>query len=155
MSKLWRALSGFFVEDDPPKQFSKNTLHEKPTILVIDDDRSLLEAMRATLGQAGFNVLAANTGLKGLNVLRYAPSQVRVVLLDFGMPDLNGEQTLAYIRKLSPSARVIAITGSAPATLPSGFRDGVDDLVEKPFASDALRERIAALLLNRKEAVAA
>lgn len=155
VSKLWRALSGFFVESDKPVGHGQNVEPDKPTVLIIDDDRTLLAAMRELLDQAGFNVLAANTGVKGLNILRYAPSQVQVVLLDFAMPEFSGAQTLAYIRQLCPRARVIAMTGTAPESLPASFRDGVDDLVQKPFASERLLERIFAAAPGRKHAVAA
>jgi two-component system, NtrC family, C4-dicarboxylate transport response regulator DctD len=155
VSKLWRALSGFFVESDEPAGNGQRAEPDKPTVLVIDDDRTLLAAMREILAQAGFNVLAANTGVKGLNILRYAPSQVQVVLLDFTMPEFSGAQTLTYIRQLCPRARVIAMSGSAPESLPAAFRDGVDDFVQKPFASERLLERIFTAAPAGKHAVTA
>lgn len=123
---------------------------EKPTILVIDDDRSLLDALRVLLEQAGFNVMASNTGVKGLNILRYAPGQVKVVLLDFNMPEFNGAQTLKYVRQLCSGAKVIGVTGYGLDALPAEYRDGVDDIVTKPFPSAQLIERIKSLLAQPK-----
>ena len=54
----------------------------KSTILVIDDDLRFLETMRILLRGAGYNVLTSSTGPKGLDTLRYAPRDVRAVLLE-------------------------------------------------------------------------
>src|SRR5271157_2959350 len=70
------------------------------TILVIDDDNSLLQVLGATLREAGFNVLSTTSGPKGLNMLRYAPKDIGIVLLDYSMPGFDGERTLEYMRQL-------------------------------------------------------
>jgi CheY-like chemotaxis protein len=157
MSKLWRAVTGLFFESDASGEEVEQPLSERPTVLVIDDDRLLLDAIREMLLEAGFNVLTSNTGVKGLNVLRYAPDKVQVVLLDFSMPEFSGGQTLPYIRQLCPHARVIAVTGLSPKALPASFRNGVDDLVQKPFTSANLLEHVRTGLPESKvaDAVAA
>ena len=103
------------------------------TILIIDDDSEFLQLMRAALKDEGYNVLSASSGPKGLDMLRYAPSPVRVVLLDFDMPKLNGAETLNFLRRLNPHSKVVAVTGMSPNFLPGDFRDGVDHTIYKPF----------------------
>ncbi len=103
------------------------------TVLVVDDDRTFLETMRSLLRAAGFNVLASPNGPKGLDMLRYAGGDIDALLLDFNMPKFNGADTLEFARKLSPTVKIVAITGMQPEHVPPSFREGVDAFVPKPF----------------------
>jgi DNA-binding response OmpR family regulator len=117
---------------------------EKETILVIDDEPDFLDAVGVCLRDAGYNVLAASSGTKGLNMMRYAVSDIHVVLLDYRMPQLNGEQTLKHLRRLSPQTKVIAVTGVPPEEIPKGFREGTDYFIRKPFPMQELLSAVKA-----------
>ena len=108
------------------------------TVLAIDDDPSFLTTLRAVLSSAGYNVLTSTSGPKGLDMLRYAPSEVRVILLDYNMPNFDGSQTLEYLRRLAPNAKVIALTGADANLIPYKFTKEVDHFVQKPFRNDDL-----------------
>jgi CheY-like chemotaxis protein len=116
------------------------------TILIIDDDAVLVDALRLGLSGGRFKVLTANSGVKGLEVIRFAKQEVRVVLLDFGMSRLDGAQTLQHLRKLSPSSKVIGYTGMAYSELPEEYTAGVDLLLAKPCTSAQLIAAIDRLL---------
>jgi two-component system, cell cycle sensor histidine kinase and response regulator CckA len=117
----------------------------KCTVLAIDDDPTAIEVIRPLLRAEGFKVLTSPSGAKGLDLLRYA-RDVQVILLDYNMPQLNGAETLAHIRKLNPRVKVIAVTGVDAKLLPSTFRQGVEKLVQKPFRSHELVEALNDLL---------
>ncbi len=123
----------------------------KGTILVIDDDPKFLEAMRILLRGAGYNVLTSGTGPKGLDMIRYAPRDVRTVLLDFNMPGFNGAETLEYLRKLTPNVKVIAVSGFKVTELPQSFQKGVERFVAKPFSNDELLQTIEEVLADESE----
>ena len=123
----------------------------KGTILVIDDDPKFLETMRILLRGAGYNVLTSGTGPKGLDMIRYAPRDVRTVLLDFNMPGFNGAETLEYLRKLTPNVKVIAVSGFKVTELPQSFQNGVERFVAKPFSNDQLLQTIEEVLANESE----
>ena len=123
----------------------------KPTVLVIDDDAKFLETMQALLGGAGYGVLTSNNGPKGLDMLRYGPADVAVVVLDFNMPRFNGAETLEHLRKLNNSVKVIAVSGLRINELPIGFQESVERFVSKPFNSGELLETIEDLLGNSPE----
>ena len=123
----------------------------KGTILVIDDDPKFLETMRILLRGAGYNVLTSGTGPKGLDMIRYAPRDVRTVLLDFNMPGFNGAETLEYMRKLTPNVKVIAVSGFKVTELPQSFQKGVERFVAKPFSNDQLLQTIEEVLANESE----
>lgn len=133
---LMRVIEGlFFAGGDEEQDANSSELQEKFTVLAIDDDPTFLENMRELLKPAGITVLTSCSGAKGLDVLHYTPQEIRVVLLDYNMPRLNGKETLHYVRKLNPKAKVLAITGMGTEDLPDDFRQGVDRLLQKPFHS--------------------
>ena len=114
----------------------------KGTVLVIDDDPTFLEAIRLLLRDAGYNVLTSSTGPKGLDMVRYAPKDVRLVLLDYNMPRFNGAETLEFLRKLNPGLKVVAVSGYRVADLPESFHRGVERLLSKPFSNDQLLKTV-------------
>ena len=118
----------------------------KPTVLIIDDDSSFLDAMRTVLGGAGYDVLTSSTGPKGLDMLRYAARDIDAVLLDFNMPRFNGTETLQFLRKLSPQVKVIAVSGVKQTELPAEFREGVERFVPKPFSNGDLLKALDGVL---------
>ena len=124
----------------------------KATVLVIDDDNQFLEAMRALLGEAGYGVLTSTTGPKGLDMLRYGPRDLGVVVLDFNMPRFNGADTLEYLRKLNDQIKVVAVSGLKVNELPPGFRQNVDRFVSKPFSNSELLAAIKEVLTGNTEA---
>jgi two-component system cell cycle sensor histidine kinase/response regulator CckA len=129
----------------------------KSTVLVIDDDPKFLEAMRILLRGAGYSVLTSSTGPKGLDMVRYAPRDVKTVLLDFNMPRFNGAETLEFLRKLNPSVKVIAVSGFKATDLPRNFQEGVERFIGKPFSNDELLQTIEDVLAgeSKEEASAA
>jgi two-component system OmpR family response regulator len=120
-------------------------------VLVIDDDRNFVEATAAALTTAGLVVLKSNSGTKGLNVIRYAGNDVKVVLLDYDLPQLDGLATLKFIRQFAPHVKVVAITGVDAKFLPASFREGVDLLFFKPFSGAELVKQVRALLTPAQE----
>ena len=123
-------------------------------VLVIDDDEKFLSMIKPLLANAGYEVLTANSGPRGLDLLRYTQDKVRAVLLDFSMPQFDGSRTIHYLRKLAPSVKVIGITGVAAAELPDDYREGVDALMFKPFQTADMLASLRALLHAAKPVAA-
>jgi CheY-like chemotaxis protein len=118
----------------------------RATILAIDDDQEFLEAMKALLTDAGFNVLTSSSGPKGLDTLQYASRDIKVVLLDFHMPGFDGAETLQYVRKLNDKIKIVAMTGVDVTALPPSFRGDVDLFIQKPFPVSQLIEALHKLV---------
>ena len=70
---------------------------KKISILAIDDEPSILQAIEGILIDEGYRVLAAESGLRGLNIL--AKEKIDIVLLDVWMPEMDGTETLAKIKE--------------------------------------------------------
>ena len=133
-----RAFVSLFFTEDGQKSPTAASARPTYTVLAIDDDQSYLETIRSLLRDAGFEVMISATGPKGLNLLKYAPQNFQFVLLDFSMPSYDGLQTLNYVRKLAPKAKVLGISGIEAKRLPTDFRDGVDRFIQKPFTTAEL-----------------
>ena len=129
-----------------PEGASNDGSEPKATILVIDDDPALLLTVKTLLGKSGFNVLATPSSPKGLDMLRYAGSDIRVVVLDYNMPRLNGDEALRFVRQLSPNVKVIGLTAMNLGSLPKAYLVGVDKLLTKPVVATDLLSAVNALL---------
>jgi two-component system, cell cycle sensor histidine kinase and response regulator CckA len=134
------------LERKPRGARSDDDAETKGTVLVIDDDPTFLEAIRLLLCDAGYNVLASSTGPKGLDMVRYAPKNIRLVLLDYNMPRFNGAETLEFLRKLNPNLKVVAVSGFRVTDLPETFHRGVERLLSKPFSNDQLLKTVEEVL---------
>jgi len=116
-------------------------------ILIADDDPQILRALRILLTARGYDVLTARTGAEALReAVDHHPD---LVMLDLGMPELNGIEVIEGLRGWSavPILVVSGRTGSADKV--DALDAGADDYVTKPFAADELLARIRALTRRR------
>jgi len=115
-------------------------------ILVIDDNQSLVDMVSTFLRGEGYRVLGALSGDEGLKLVIL--SRPELVLLDIGLPEINGLELLTRIRSMNPSARVIMVTGNTdPDLAREAFRLGALAYVDKPFDLGYLK-RVVAMALN-------
>jgi CheY-like chemotaxis protein len=138
-----------------PESPSDDEAEAKSTILAIDDDPELLDTIRSMLVRRGFNVLTSASPPKGLDMLRYAAGDIRVVVLDYNMPKLDGSETLNFIKQLSPNAKIIGLTGMDPDSVTVGYLDGIDILLAKPVVASTLIAAVDELLGNGQTASSA
>ena len=124
----------------------ETTANSEYTVLVVDDDVALGHFFREALSGVGFNVLISNSGLKGLETIRYGVKKVDVVLLDYGMPTFDGSQTLEYLKAQFPHVKTIGVTGIDTAQLPETYRNGVEHLLPKPVTVPNLVSSIHSVL---------
>jgi two-component system nitrogen regulation response regulator NtrX len=109
----------------------------KPTILIVDDEPEIQRSVSGLLEDEGYKTLTAPNGEEALGVL--ADADVSVVLLDIMMPGMDGLETLARIKEISPQMVVIMISGQATVeNAVKATQIGAADFVEKPFAPDRL-----------------
>ncbi|CAM2792388.1 response regulator transcription factor [Acinetobacter celticus] len=114
-------------------------------ILIIEDDFMIAESTQTLLKYQGFDVDWVNNGIDGLKKIQH--EEVDVVLLDLGLPMMDGMQVLKQIRQNHPNLPVLII--SARDQLQQrveGLNQGADDYLVKPYEFDELLARIHALL---------
>jgi DNA-binding response OmpR family regulator len=119
----------------------------KAAVLVIDDEKDVIELLRYNLEKSGFDVIAARDGEAGLSAASSSPPDV--ILLDVMMPGLDGLGVCRRLREEPRTARIpiILLTAKAgEADRVVGLELGADDYVVKPFSPRELVARIRALL---------
>jgi CheY-like chemotaxis protein len=129
-----------------PKRPSNDKVETKSTILVINDDPMLLQTVKSLLVKRGFNVLSTSSARKGLEMLHYAARDIRIVVLDYNMPKLNGEETFTFARQLRPKTKLIGLTAMNLDSVPKAYLDGVDKLLTKPVIAAQLIATVDELL---------
>ena len=106
-----------------------------PTLLIVDDEVSILRSLGGLLMDEGFEVLTASNGYEALKVLDQEFPDL--VLLDIWMPGIDGIETLTEIKKNNPFLPVIIITGHGNIeTAVKATKLGAFDLIEKPLSID-------------------
>src|SRR6476619_6817072 len=114
------------------------------SILVVEDDDAIRDAVRRGLDERGYAVATAATGLDGLaHVLRDRPE---VVLLDLGLPDVDGVTLISMIRAASDVPIIVITAQDDDPTMVRALDGGADDYGVKPFGTDHLAARIRAVL---------
>jgi len=116
----------------------------KGTILVIDDDRTLLELLSDHLHTAGYQPITASSGPSGLRFA--AEANPDLVVLDVMMPDMDGWDVCQRLREHSSVPIALLTAKGEEIDKLRGFRLGVDDYVTKPFSFAELAARIGAVL---------
>lgn len=121
-------------------------------LLVIEDEVQIRRLLRLTLAEAGYGVREAGTGQAGLDeALRAMPD---AVILDLGLPDMNGIDVLARLRERSTVPVLILSVFGQEGSKVAALDAGADDYLTKPFGDAELRARLRALLRRIKPAVA-
>ena len=110
--------------------------HTAKTVLFIDDEDSILEIRRLIFESLGYSVLTAISGEEALKTFELHP--VDVVVLDYLMPGMNGEETARCIRKLRSDIPIILSSGCL--TLPERVLEVVTVAIEKAAGPEALIE---------------
>ncbi len=116
----------------------------KPKILIIDDEKSIQKLLELTLNMSGYTTIQALTATDGLHrALSYNP---QLILLDLGLPDMDGREFLQQLREWSTIPVIILSSHDSEETKIALLEDGADDYITKPFSTGELLARIKATL---------
>jgi two-component system KDP operon response regulator KdpE len=116
----------------------------KPTVLVVDDDPHIVNALVSRLSGAGYDVVSAPDGERGLELAATAAPDA--VVLDLGLPGIQGIDVVRRVREFSAVPVLILSAVHADADKVAALDAGADDYVTKPFSIDELLARVRALL---------
>jgi two-component system, OmpR family, response regulator QseB len=110
-------------------------------VLLIEDDASLAEGLKRSLSREGFIVNHLTEGKQAVSAVATAPPDMLV--LDLGLPDMDGQQALRAIRKLNAELPILILTARASLEdKVTGLDNGADDYLAKPFEIDELLARL-------------
>ncbi len=111
------------------------------TILIVEDEAAIASFIAKGLESAGFSTETASNGTDG--AARATSGAVDLMILDLGLPDIDGFQVLERVRQAIPTLPVIILTArsSVPDTV-AGLESGADDYMPKPFSFEELLARV-------------
>jgi two-component system KDP operon response regulator KdpE len=116
-------------------------------VLVIEDEPPIRKLLRMGLGAQGFETLEAPNGKVGLDMLAQGPD---LIILDLGLPDMQGLELLKSIRVRNESVPIVVLSSRSDETGKVAALDlGADDYVTKPFGMDELLARMRAALRHQ------
>ena len=120
-------------------------------ILIVDDEKDILEFLSYNLRKEGFNILIANNGRKGLEIAK--KEEPDLIILDVMMPEMDGIETCEKIRE-TPSIEdtlILFLTARAEEYSElAGFTAGADDYITKPIKPKLLISRVKAILKRKR-----
>jgi len=122
----------------------------KGRVLVIEDDRDISLGIRTVLTRGGFDVASSADGREGLRAFHTARPDL--VVLDIGLPSMDGWAVLERIRDLSDVPVLILTAHGHEAEKVRGLQGGADDYLTKPFGNRELEARVEALLRRPRAA---
>lgn len=113
------------------------------SILLVDDEATVLKVMQRSLEKSGYHVLAASDGLEGLESFQRHRDSVRLVLTDMAMPGMDGLQLVSEIRKTGSRVPVLCTSGlDASSNSESLSRLGIRKVLPKPCSSQTILQAI-------------
>jgi DNA-binding response OmpR family regulator len=115
-----------------------------PFVLVVEDDPAIRRAVIRSLGDLGHAVASAPDAMSGLRAA--VDEQPDIVVLDLGLPDLDGTQLLRMLRAVSAVPVIVATARDDDTSVVRALDAGADDYVTKPFSAATLDARIRAVL---------
>ena len=115
-------------------------------ILVVDDDKEIVESIEIYLKNEGFNIFKAYNGIEALEIL--VEKEIHLILMDIMMPEMDGEATIKELRNSSDfKTPVIALTADAVAGANEKYMsEGFIDYLAKPFKKEDLENKIVKVL---------
>ena len=118
-------------------------------ILVVDDDKEIVNAIEIYLSKEGYNILKAYDGMEALKIVE-KNDNIHLILLDIMMPKLDGISTANLIRKDKSIPIIMLSAKSEDYDKIAGLNNGADDYITKPFSMPILLRKIAAVLRRSK-----
>lgn len=113
-------------------------------ILVVDDEPQIRKFLRISLGANGHEVIEAQTADEGTEVAR--TRRIDLVILDLGLPDMDGQETISAIREISRVPIIVLSVRAQEVDKVEALDRGADDYVVKPFGIAELMARVRAAL---------
>jgi len=137
------------AQDDIPSTSDKKTAKiylpaEGDTVLLVDDQESVLRLGTKMLKFLGYNVLTASCGSEALELFRQNRDAIRCVITDLTMPEMDGRETLASLREIDPGLPVMLSSGynEAEVMIPNGA-DQPHAFLHKPYSLKELKQELS------------
>ncbi|KRN04916.1 response regulator transcription factor [Holzapfeliella floricola] len=123
-------------------------------ILVVDDDKEIVELLSIYLKNEGYEPVAAHNGQEAVSKLSTLSSEIGLMILDIMMPNMNGIDVIKQVRRDSDIPIIVVSAKTADMDKIKGLITGADDYVSKPFNPLEVMARVRSLLRRSEKKVA-
>jgi len=124
------------------------------TILLVDDDATVLNLCKRILMHGGYVVMTAGSGMEALRLVQNSANRIDLALLDVIMPGMNGIELANLIRSAHPGIPIVLMTGYGPAEIARVISDNPFRIIWKPFRTESLLRMIENALGDSTTAIA-
>lgn len=113
------------------------------TILIVEDEETLLELVKGILEEKGYKVLGATDGEEAVDIYLKHKDEIAVVLSDMGLPKMGGWEAFLKMKEINPNLRSILASGYVdPKLKVEMLKAGAVDFIQKPYDPDEIINRI-------------
>lgn len=139
------------IEQDVPEAGKESADHPatdetataEKTILLIEDEQSLLQLLQHVLEENGYRVLTATDGLEGVRMYEQHKDEISMVLSDVGLPKLDGFNAFLQMRRINPDVKAVLASGYLDDKVKADlYKEGIKDFIRKPYQTDEILSKI-------------
>ncbi|MBN1674308.1 MAG: response regulator, partial [Kiritimatiellae bacterium] len=146
-SVFFPLLAETHAAEQPPQ--SRAPTRAEGTVLVVDDEETVLQLASHMLRASGLDALTAQSGHEAIETFKNRPERIQLVLLDMSMPGMDGDQVLRELRTIRPDIRVLLSSGYEESRVLRQFQtEKPNGFLQKPYDPHALIAKVAQLLPN-------
>jgi two-component system, cell cycle sensor histidine kinase and response regulator CckA len=116
------------------------------TVLLVEDETAVREAVRAFLQKRGYTVLAAKTPSIATEIVRDHDSRIDLLMTDMIMPEMNGLELARQLQGVRPEMKVLYMSGYTDRGMSDGTIDADMNFLQKPFALATLENKLREIL---------
>ena len=129
------------------KAFAKKIAKGTETVLVVEDEDSILSLSTTVLERYGYTVLAARTPLQALEMVESHQGSIDILLTDVVMPEMNGKELQNRIERLRPNLKVLFMSGyTSNVIMHRGILESDVHFLQKPFSVESLANKVRKVL---------
>jgi len=111
----------------------------RPVVMVVDDEKTVLEVMAEIIHDLGYQVLTADSGRQAINLFEKYKDKIGLVILDLVMPQVSGEDVFHTLREMNPDIKIILASGyDRQGRAASLLATSGTEFIQKPFDIDSL-----------------
>ncbi|MBI9086708.1 MAG: response regulator [Desulfobacterales bacterium] len=125
------------------ERFAIESVKDKGTVLVVDDEETVLKICKGMIGGLGYSVDTAATGAEALAAVSASPKPIALVLLDMHLPDMTLEEVVFGLRKIDGTIRILVQSGNLFSANPLDVKDlEICGWLGKPFGFSELAAKL-------------
>ena len=121
------------------------------TILIIDDEKEVIDTSTLVLEHLGYKVLTAKTGMEAISIVETAEEDIDLAILDIGLPDMMGDKVCLKIQELQPSIKVVVSTGYMIEDITDEMKIKAQGFIQKPFSMSQMAMKLKEVLSDERE----